>query len=103
VTTQADTAALTTAAVTDALTDPPLTTTGTPMTREEQIAAFIAKKGVTKCAPSDQPAPSLRQLRRAREQSLLHDHDHVDDGDHEVQEMERGAQARYLEIQGVRE
>jgi hypothetical protein len=71
------------------------------MTREEQIAAFIAKKGVTKCAPSNQDAPSLRQLRRAREQSLLRDH--VDDGDHEVQEMERGAQARYLEIQGVRE
>lgn len=71
------------------------------MTREEQIAEFITKRGVTKCAPSNQAAPSLRQLRRAREQSLLCDDE--DEGDHEVQEMERGAQARYLDIQGVRE
>lgn len=73
------------------------------MTREKQLAEFLARKGATKCSPaesfSDQAAP-LKLARREREHALMGgDEDDVDD---EVIERERGAEARYLEIQGVK-
>ena len=71
-------------------------------TKEEQLAAFLATKGVTVCAPAmsfdDQAAP-LGRSRRAHEDALTRT---VDDRDHEVIEREIGAERRWLEIQGVR-
>jgi hypothetical protein len=72
------------------------------MTKQDQIAAFLARKGATKCPPAesfaDQAAP-LSRARRELEQTLT---EPVDDRDHEVIEREAAAESRYLEIQGVR-
>jgi hypothetical protein len=40
------------------------------MTTADQIAAFIARKGVTKCPPAKVGARSLSALRRAHEAAL---------------------------------
>lgn len=73
------------------------------MTQDEQIQEFLARRGATKCPPAesfaDQATP-LKRSRREREQGLTEGEQA--DVDHEVIERERGAEARYLEIQGVR-
>lgn len=70
--------------------------------RDKQIAEFLARNGATKCPPAESfadQAGSVRIMRRVHERELIMGQD---EGDEEVQTMERGAQDRYLEIQGVR-
>lgn len=73
------------------------------MSRNDQIAEFLARKGATVCPAAESfkdQAGSLKRLRRETEQALTAPcEDEV--GDPEVQERERGAEARYLELQGV--
>lgn len=69
---------------------------------QDQLAAYLARKGATVCPPATSFADQARPLKHARrelEQDLASPED---DRDLEVIERERGAEARYLEIQGVR-
>jgi hypothetical protein len=69
---------------------------------QDNIAAFIALAGATVCPPATSFADQARPLEHARrelEQEIMHPED---DLDHEVVERERGAEARHLEIQGIR-
>jgi hypothetical protein len=73
------------------------------MTRDKQLAEFLARKGVTKCPPAESFADQAVPLSRARRdnEKVLTEPAELDDRDHEVIERERGAERRYLEIQGV--
>jgi len=52
-----------------------ITVVPSEMTQSEQLAEFLARKGVTKCPPSKVGAPSLRAMRKEHEATLANGSD----------------------------
>lgn len=71
------------------------------MTKQEQLAEFLARKGPTVCPPADSfaaQAVPLGRARRTHERGLTE----PDMGDEEIREREVACERRYLELQGIR-
>lgn len=69
------------------------------MSHEEMIAQFVARNGVTKCAPTGSHGSNARSLRRLRDERELELSDvgeceEEEDIDHEVRQRETFGRAR---------